>query len=130
MAKNGKNFEEILRAAYPKASMTSLAGRADCSPLDDAQKWLSQASNQWQRQLRREPGFESLDTAPKVCSLRQGNPYSDQRRMRIYVRGWRSLNDRITLAHEYLHLALRFHPNGANEDYVEKLARKLIEGQS
>lgn len=130
MAKNGKNFEEILRAAYPKASMTSLAGRADCTPLDDAQKWLSQASNQWQRQLRREPGFESLDTAPRVCSLRQGNPYSDQRRMRIYVRGWRSLNDRITLAHEYLHLALRFHPNGANEDYVEKLARKLIEGQS
>jgi uncharacterized protein YfaQ (DUF2300 family) len=65
---------------------------------------------------------------PKICMLADGNPYSDQRRYRIYVRGWRSLDERITLAHEYLHLVFRFHPHGADEDYIERLARRLIEG--
>ncbi|HEX8956331.1 MAG TPA: DUF2300 domain-containing protein, partial [Burkholderiaceae bacterium] len=60
--------------------------------------------------------------------LEQGHPYSDQRRLRIYARGWRSLDERITLAHEYVHLVLRFHPHGSDEDYVERLARQLIEG--
>ena len=127
-ASQGWNFERILATSYPQASIASINGKSDCQPLTAAQTWLSMAADKWHSQLRSEPGFESLDKAPAVCSLATGNPYSDQQRMRIYVRGWRSLNERITLAHEYLHLALRFHPNGANEQYVEKLARRLIEG--
>ncbi|MES2041480.1 MAG: DUF2300 domain-containing protein, partial [Pseudomonadota bacterium] len=129
-ANQGWSFERILATSYPQASITSFNGKSDCKPLTAAQTWLSttSASSKWQRILRREPGFENPDTHPAVCSLVSGNPYSDQKRMRIYARGWRSLDERITLAHEYLHLALRFHPNGANEDYVEKLARRLIEG--
>ncbi len=127
-ANQGWSFERILATSYPQASIGGFNGKSDCQQLADAQSWLLAASSKWQSTLRREPGFESLDTPPSVCSLASGNPYSDQKRLRIYVRGWRSLNERITLAHEYLHLALRFHPNGANEDYVEKLARRLIEG--
>lgn len=129
-ANQGWNFERILATSYPQASIASFNGKSDCKPLAAAQTWLSKASSKWQKVLSREPGFESPDTPPTVCSLASGNPYSDQKRMRIYVRGWRSLDERITLAHEYLHLALRFHPNGANEDYVEKLARRLIEGST
>ncbi len=127
-AAQGWNFERILASSYPQASIASLNGKTDCQPLTAAQTWLTGAAGKWQAILRREPGFENPDTPPVVCTLATGNPYSDQQRMRIYARGWRSLDERITLAHEYLHLALRFHPNGANEDYVEKLARRLIEG--
>ncbi len=122
------DFERILSASYPQASFATLSGRAECVRLADAERWLNAAAAGWQSHLNREPGFEAPDTPPRICALNDGHPYSDQRRMRIYARGWHSLNERITLAHEYLHLALRFHPNGANEDYIERLARKLIEG--
>jgi uncharacterized protein YfaQ (DUF2300 family) len=35
--------------------------------------------------------------------------------------------DRITLAHEYLHIGLRHHPSGQDEAFVEQLARRLID---
>jgi uncharacterized protein YfaQ (DUF2300 family) len=126
----GWGFERILAEAYPKATLATVGGRSECARLDAAETWLAHAASGWNNRLRREPGFEPLDKVPNVCALGQdqGHPYSDQRRLRIYVRGWRSLDERITLAHEYLHLALRFHPHGADEDYVERLARQLIEG--
>lgn len=124
----GWNFEKILSAGYPKASIATLSGRAECTRLNAAETWLASAAVAWTRKLNAEPGFEALEHTPKICALADGHPYSDQRRMRIYVRGWRSLDERMTLAHEYLHLALRFHPNGANETYIEQLARRLIEG--
>jgi uncharacterized protein YfaQ (DUF2300 family) len=126
-AGQGWDFERILSAAFPKATVATLSGREDCKRLPDAENWLATAAGSWKARLRREPGFELLEVQPKVCTLSDGHPYSDQQRLRIYVRGWRSLNERITLAHEYLHLAFRFHPNGANEDYIEQLARRLIE---
>jgi uncharacterized protein YfaQ (DUF2300 family) len=126
----GWGLERILAEAYPKATLSTIGGRSECARLDAAETWLAHAISGWSNRLRREPGFEPLDKVPNVCALGQdqGHPYSDQRRLRIYVRGWRSLDERITLAHEYLHLALRFHPHGADEDYVERLARQLIEG--
>jgi uncharacterized protein YfaQ (DUF2300 family) len=127
-AQEGRSFEAILAQAYPRATLATLNGSTECTRLDEAEQWLAQAADMWRKRLRGEPGFEAPDASFKVCALAEGNPYSDQQRLRIYVRGWRSLNERITLAHEYLHLALRFHPNGADEDYVERLARQLIEG--
>lgn len=126
-AAQGWDFERILQASYPQATLTSLSGLLECARLDAAESWLASAATRWQPRLRREPGFETL-APPHICALADGHPYADQQRMRLYVRGWRSLDERITLAHEYLHLALRFHPNGANEAYVERLARQLIEG--
>lgn len=127
-AAEGWDFERILSASYPQATIASLNGRVECARLDAAETWLAHAAAGWKTRLRSEPGFEALDTPPKICALADGHPYSDQRRLRIYARGWRSLDERITLAHEYLHLAFRFHPHGADEDYIERLARRLIEG--
>lgn len=127
-ARQGKDFEAILDHAFPHASLGTLSGREECQRMDAAEQWLQTASGQWRRQLARIQGYEAPDSTLKVCMLGEGNPYSDQKRLRIYVRGWRSMEDRITLAHEYLHLALRFHPNGADEEYVEHLARQLIQG--
>ena len=127
-ANAGWSFEKILAEAYPNATLGTLTGREECARLDAAERWLAQAASAWRARLSGEPGFEAPDRSIKICALSDGHPYSDQQRLRIYVRGWRSLNERVTLAHEYLHLALRFHPNGADETYVERLARQLIEG--
>ena len=127
-AAQGWDFERILMAAYPSASMASLSGQEDCARLAAAETWLSQSSAAWSSRLAREPGFEPPREALRICALNNGNPYSDQQRLRIYVRGWRNVNERLTLAHEYLHLAFRFHPNGADEAYIERLAHRLIEG--
>ena len=106
----------------------TLSGREECARLDAAETWLASNASKWQRRLAHEPGYEPPDAPPKVCALGEGHPYSDQQRLRIYVRGWHSADERVTLAHEYLHLAFRFHPSGADEEYIERLARKLIEG--
>jgi len=126
-AAQGWDFERILQASYPQATLAALSGRLECARLNAAESWLADNAARWQRKLRAEPGFEPPSSAVRICALADGHPYADQQRLRIYVRGWRSLDERVTLAHEYLHLALRFHPNGANEDYVERLARRLME---
>ncbi len=57
----------------------------------------------------------------------QGNPYSEQTRNRIFVRGLVSRDERITLAHEFLHLGFRNHPRGQDEEFVEKMAQRLVD---
>jgi uncharacterized protein YfaQ (DUF2300 family) len=125
---SGWDFERILAAAYPQTTLASLSGREECARLDAAEAWLARSAARWQRRLAREPGYEALDAPARVCALGEGPAYSDQQRLRIYVRGWNSAEEQLTLAHEYLHLAFRFHPRGADEDYIERLARRLIEG--
>ncbi len=130
VAKSGEkqNFEQILLAAFPQARIASLGGREECTRLDAAEQWLRQSARMWDARLQREPGYEAPASAVRICALNDGNPYSDQQRLRVYVRGWRTLDERVALTHEYLHLSFRFHPNGADERYIERLARKLIEG--
>lgn len=98
--------------------------------MEAAETWLMISSMKWQRRLRSESGYEPPGSSVRICALTEGNPYADQQRLRIYARGWRSLEERITLAHEYLHLAFRHHPRGADEVFVERLARELIGGGS
>ena len=126
----GRDFEQILSQAFPQASIATLSGREECSRIPAAELWLGQAASRWQSRLQQDDarGFEAPDRGLKICLLHDGLPYADQQRLRIYVRGWRTQDERVTLAHEYLHLALRFHPHGADEDYVERLARRLIQG--
>jgi uncharacterized protein YfaQ (DUF2300 family) len=127
-ATQGWGYERILAEAYPRAHLAALTGIEDCARIAEAESWLARSAPSWQRRLQGEVGFEAPAELPRVCTLGQGRPYSDASRMRIYVRGWRSLDERVTLAHEYLHLALRFHPKGMDEIHVERLARRLIEG--
>jgi uncharacterized protein YfaQ (DUF2300 family) len=78
------------------------------------------------RTLREQiPGFE-LPPAPQICLLAYGTPFSEQNRNRIHLRALKTLEDRITLAHEYLHLCLARHPSGRDERLIERWARKLV----
>lgn len=128
LGRESRHFNEILEQAFPNATLASLGGLEDCSRQPAAERWLNAAQSRWARQLMREAGFEPVREAIAVCQLDYGHPYSDQRRMRIYARSGMERQDRLTLAHEYLHLAFRFHPNGLDENYVERWARKLIDG--
>lgn len=123
----GQNFEAILRHAYPQAALAGLQGLGDCAPLPQATAWLSQRQARWREKLRSEAGYETPGPELQVCQLMQGVPFSDQRRLRIHLRDWQTREGRVTLIHEYLHLAFRNHPKGHDEAFVERLAQSLAD---
>lgn len=127
-ARAGMLYDQILQRNFEHASLASISGEIECKPLPDAERWLRTQARRWRTALQAEPGFVELQ--PQVCQLPFGNPYSDMSRQRIYVRGLNGLNQRITLAHEYLHLAFSGYPSGQDEHYIEQWARRLIEGES
>lgn len=128
MARDGMLFDEILQKSFDHASLVSMAGGNECKPLPDAEHWLRVQVRRWRESLQAEPGF--VDMQPQVCQLAFGNPYSDVSRQRIYVRDLNGFNQRITVAHEYLHLAFSGYPSGQDENYIEQWARRLIEGEA
>ncbi|WUR16194.1 DUF2300 domain-containing protein [[Empedobacter] haloabium] len=127
-ARQGKRFDELLAAAYPAGSL-AVAGNSGtrCKRLARNEAWLAAALPRWRRQLVREAGYEAPPALPIVCELASGMPYSEQSRNRIFMRPLATREDRITLAHEYLHIGLRQHPRGQDEQYVERLARRLVD---
>ena len=125
--KAGSRFEAILREAYPQSRLAAFDAASDCAPQPEARDWLLAAQRRWREPLRREPGFEPLPESLQVCRLAFGTPHSDQRLLQIRVREWFTQDGRVTLVHEYLHLAFRHHPNGQDEDFVERLARQLVD---
>ncbi|WP_158881178.1 DUF2300 domain-containing protein [Rhodanobacter sp. L36] len=127
LSKQGLSFDAILARSWPGATLTSLMSPlgGDCQPIALAQSWLQHQTPQWQQRLRDEPGYET-PAIPAVCQLREGRPYADARRNRLYVSGLSSEEDRIALAHEYLHLAFAHHPRGEDEVFIEQQARRLL----
>ena len=123
----GASFEAILRDAYPRSRLAAFDAASDCVPQPEARNWLLAAQRRWREPLRREPGFEPLPDSLQVCRLAFGTPHSDQRLLQIRMREWFTQDGRVTLVHEYLHLAFRHHPNGQDEDFVERLARQLVD---
>lgn len=127
-AKQGKYYDELLAAAYPGGALSTFGNTgARCRRLAQNEDWLARSVPRWQRVLLREAGYEAPPQAPLVCALQSGAPYSEQSRNRIFMRPLATREDRITLAHEYLHLGLRRHPRGQDEEYVERLARRLVD---
>ncbi len=126
-ARAGDRFDVILANAFPSGTLGTVNGEQECRRLPDAERWLAKMLPRWHRQLASEPGFEPLSRPPAVCLLQQGTPYADTSRLRVFARALRTPDDRIALAHEYVHLAFRFHPLGADEAFVERLARRLEE---
>ncbi len=124
-ANAGLSFDLILAKAFPQASLGTASGERECRHLTAADAWLTRSAAAWQRRLAREPGFEAPD-GMTVCALDYGNPYADRSRNRIYVRGVATTEDRISIAHEYVHLAFRFHPKRDDEAFVEATARELL----
>ena len=127
-AKQGKRYDELLASAYPGASLAGIGNEgAACQRLAQNEAWLARALPRWRRVLQREDGYETPAQATTVCALNTGAPYSEQSRNRIFMRPLATREDRITLAHEFLHLGLRGHPRGQDEAYVEQLARRLVD---
>ncbi|OEZ81341.1 hypothetical protein JAB8_50800 [Janthinobacterium sp. HH106] len=127
-ARQGKHYDELLAQAYPGGALSTVGNTgARCRRLAQNEDWLARSVPRWQRVLLREAGYEAPPQAPLVCALSSGAPYSEQSRNRIFMRPLATREDRITLAHEYLHLGLRRHPRGQDEEYVERLARRLVD---
>lgn len=130
-AQAGLDWEAILRSAYGAEGFAGfgLVGDGDageCQPLAMAENWLRERQPVWRQHLSRIPGYEAPVPLPRVCRLEHGNPYADIERGRIYATGIASPNERLTLAHEFLHFGLANHPRGRDEDYVEHTARRLL----
>ncbi|SIR49323.1 DUF2300 domain-containing protein YfaQ [Pseudomonas sp. B10] len=125
-ANAGQRYDAILLHAYPRASLSRWDNPvASCEALPAAQDWLQKQRRGWRPRLESETGYNEVSTFA-VCKLAFGRPFVDRERQRIYVRGVLTLQDRLDLAHEYLHLAFEAHPNGQDETYIEGLARHLL----
>ncbi len=125
-ASAGQRYDAILLHAYPRASLSRWDNPvASCEALPAAQDWLKTQRRTWRPRLESETGYNEVSSFA-VCRLAFGRPYVDRERQRIYVRGVLSLQDRLDLTHEYLHLAFEAHPNGQDETYIEGLARHLL----
>jgi uncharacterized protein YfaQ (DUF2300 family) len=125
-ANAGQRYDAILLHAYPRASLSRWDNPvASCEALPAAQDWLQKQRRGWRPRLESETGYNEVSTFA-VCKLAFGRPFVDRERQRIYVRGLLSLQDRLDLTHEYLHLAFEAHPNGQDETYIEGLARHLL----
>lgn len=125
-ANAGQRYDAILLHAYPRASLNRWDNPvASCEALPAAQDWLQKQRRGWRPSLESEAGYNEVSTFA-VCRLAFGRPFVDHERQRIYARGVLSLQDRLDLTHEYLHLAFEAHPNGQDETYIEGLARHLL----
>jgi len=127
LAANGYHFDEILKSAFPSARIAASEDRTRrvCAREPQLETWLSGQSRIWARRLLRVPGYEAPSNVA-VCRLDAGTPYADTATNRIYVGRDTATEDRITLAHEYLHLAFKSHPSGVDNRFVESMARELI----
>lgn len=127
-ADDGLRWDEILGRAYgnPAFGFVGEADAGECQPLPQADAWLAGKQAQWRRRLAGTPGFEVPTPLPHICRLSHGKPYADIDRGRIYAYGIGSSNDRLAVAHEYLHFALANHPRGRDEDFVERTAHTLL----
>lgn len=125
-AGTGLRYDAILARAFPRASLSRWdKPMAACQALPAAEDWLRARQREWRVRLDGEPGYGEPRQFT-VCQLASGRPHVDRERRRIFVRGLFSLQDRLDLTHEYLHLAFEAHPNGQDEGYVESLARQLL----
>lgn len=123
--RDGARVDAILAEAFPGSALATAHGGGDCRRLPEVERWLARAVPRWHILLGAEAGFEPPAGMPAACALDRGNPYADTARLRLYVRGIRTADERVAVAHEYLHMAFRFHPRGQDERFVERLARQL-----
>jgi uncharacterized protein YfaQ (DUF2300 family) len=125
-ARAGQRFDAILARSFPHASLATMTGDRECRRAGDLAAWLAQVEPLWRRRLAAKPGFEPPG-ALVVCALDEGNPFADRARMRIFVRNSATRDNRISIAHEYVHLAFQYHPAGGDERFVEDVARSLVQ---
>lgn len=98
---------------------------AKSTPPEAAKAWLAKKMPQWRRILQGETGYNEPDVFA-VCRLVSGFPYTDRQQKRLFIRNFFTLQDRLDLTHEYLHLAFDGYPTGLDENYIETLTRQLL----
>ncbi|EFE6297808.1 DUF2300 domain-containing protein [Escherichia coli] len=125
-AGQGERYDQILAFAYPDNSLSRWgAPRSTCQLLPKAKAWLAKKMPQWRRILQGETGYNEPDVFA-VCRLVSGFPYTDRQQKRLFIRNFFTLQDRLDLTHEYLHLAFDGYPTGLDENYIETLTRQLL----
>ncbi|WP_058913494.1 DUF2300 domain-containing protein [Entomohabitans teleogrylli] len=125
-AARGMRYDAILAHAFPDASLSRWGNPlATCQPLPEAKAWLETQQPRWRARLNREPGYQPPQ-AFAVCRKASGFPYTDRQQKRLYIREFFTLQDRLDLTHEYLHLAFDGYPSGHDEQYIESLTRHLL----
>jgi uncharacterized protein YfaQ (DUF2300 family) len=75
--------------------------------------------------LVRHTGYERPDSF-KVCKLNSGAPFANKKTNEIFVRGFDGFENQYSIAHEYLHLAFKYHPIGNSERDIDRIAKKLV----
>ena len=126
-AASGANWLEILRSAYPRATLATAAeqGALACDPLPLVEAWIDRERPRWKRALAGQAGFADPGVL-QVCRLAAGRAHARNGAQRIDVSGYGTLEERIAVAHEYVHLAFARHPAGRDENFVESQARRLL----
>ncbi|MGK3500852.1 DUF2300 domain-containing protein, partial [Escherichia coli] len=125
-AGQGERYDQILAFAYPDNNLSRWgAPRSTCQLLPKAKAWLAKKMPQWRRVLQDEMGYNEPDVFA-VCRLVSGFPYTDRQQKRLFIRNFFTLQDRLDLTHEYLHLAFDGYPTGLDENYIETLTRQLL----
>ncbi|CAK9886761.1 MAG: hypothetical protein XXXJIFNMEKO3_03207 [Candidatus Erwinia impunctatus] len=125
-AQHGMRYDAIPASAYPRANLSRWdAPLTTCQAIPEAEAWIKSQQQGWQEKLYREPGYNTL-TQFAVCRSGAGSPYIDRTKKQIHVRHFYTLQDRLDLTHEYLHLAFDGYPSGMDEVYIENLTRHLL----
>lgn len=125
-AAQGWRFDAMLAAVFPRSNLARWDNPAvHCQALPAAEQWLQQQLPRWRKQLDQQPGYQETHQF-SVCRLQAGNPHIDRQRRQIYARRLQTLQDRLDLTHEYLHLAFDAHPAGQDEIFIETLTRRLL----
>lgn len=112
-------------AAEVAASPPRFQPVQDCQRQPQLEGWLQAQTDRWHQVLMTQPGYERPESVT-ICRIDRGNPYVDYDHDRIYLRSRDADEDRLSLAHEYLHLAFKQHPIARNERFIENTARKLV----
>lgn len=120
-------FDEILKDGYPTGVLSVMKSKLsqNCKRLPLIENWLNRRSVLWGNRLKKKVGYESPSNVI-VCKLILGNPFSDLESNRIFVKSMKTQNDKITIAHEFLHISFKNHPLGNDEDFIERTAIKLV----
>ena len=126
LASKEMHFNDILSAIFPGNSLKLLTDKRqeECSRIKLAENYLLHALKKWRKTLDRHPGYEEIRNV-HICQLRLTRPFSDLKKNRIYLNFDESLEARVTLAHEYLHLGFKHHPATQDEVFIEQLAQQV-----
>lgn len=127
LAVEGMRYDIILAQVWPQSTLSSWERVvSECRGLPEARAWLLKQQKIWRKTLDLEPGYAET-THFAICRLEHAaTPWVDRQRRRIYIRDFMGIQDRLDLAHEYLHLAFNGYPSGLDEEYIEQLTRRLL----